>query len=227
MVKIKALPTLEQLKSGEIEISPLKQLLNQEPAKEWLKELPDAKTKNGEPIYFLPIERIDYLLNAIFSSSWIEILDTSLTQHSIVVSVRLLYVNPETGRVEHTDGVGAASSRLGIEQAAPIAESLAKKNAAKKLGKLFGRDLSRDLTEPERAEPQAENKLAEILELEPNPVRERILKQIRNTKTLAGLKNIAKAIEGRAEKNEINQQETEILTGELEKKVKFLTEKNN
>jgi hypothetical protein len=222
MKTLKQLPTLEQLKAGEVEFSPLKTLLNQEPAKEWLKELPDAKTKNGEPIYFLPIERIDYLLNSIFASSWIEILDTNLTQNSIVVSVRLLYVNPETGRVEHTDGVGAANSRLGIEQAAPIAESLAKKNAAKKLGRLFGRDLSRDLTEPEKAEQPKENKLEEIIELPENPVRARILTQIRKSKTLQGLRNTAAAIEKRLESEEITQQEFEILTAELEKKIEFL-----
>jgi hypothetical protein len=223
MSRLKILPSFEDLLSGNVELTELQRLLENEPKKEWLKNHPTAKNENGEFLQYLPIERIDFLLRSIYSGHWLEVIDTNLTQFSIQITVRLFVVNPENGRVEHTDGVGAASSKLGIEAAAPIAESLAKKNAAKKLGKIFGRDISREL-DGENEPKKTEQKQEETKE-ESNPVKERLLIQIKKTKSLQGLKNIVKAFTLRVEQEQITGVEFEEISNEIEKKTKELQNK--
>lgn len=223
MKKIKSLPSYENLLRGEIEQTELQKLLEQEPAGEWLKDHPTAKNDKGEFIKYLPIERIDFLLRGIYAGHWVEVIDTNLTQFSIQITVRLFVVNPETGRVEHSDGVGAASSKTSIEAAAPIAESLAKKNAAKKLGKIFGRDISRELegeNEPRKQEEKTtEEEKEKVID---NPVKERLIKQISKTRSLQGLKNIVSAFSVRYEAGQVSNEEFEEITKKIEERAKKL-----
>lgn len=222
MKKIKEIPSYENLLSGNIELNELQKLLEKEPAKEWLKDHPTAKNEKGEAVKYLPIERIDFLLRSIYAGHWVEVIDTNLTQFSIQITVRLFIVNPETGRVEHSDGVGAASSKLGIEAAAPIAESLAKKNAAKKLGKIFGRDISRELDGESEVKKPKEEEVKEEVKKDDNPVKNRLITQINKTRSAQGLKNIISAFSVRYEAGQVSEEEYEEINKEIEIKAKKL-----
>lgn len=222
--QVKEIPTLEQIKAGTIERTDLQKLLDNEPPREWLREHPTAKNEKGDPVLYLPIDKIDQLLTDIYAGAWTEITNTSLTPNSISITLRLFVVNPENGRVEHVDGIGAASSRVGIEAAAPIAESLAKKNAAKKLGRLFGRDLSREFEGMERktvtaGEPEIKQDLPEQKE---NPVKERLLKQTAKSRTLTGLTNVLKATRLRLEGGQLTEEEIEEVTEAINARAKKL-----
>lgn len=224
MKKIKSLPSYENLLKGEIEQTDLQKLLETEPAKEWLKDHPTAKNEKGEPVQYLPIERIDFLLRGIYAGHWLEVIDTNLTQFSIQITVRLFVVNPETGRVEHSDGVGGAGSKNGIEAAVPIAESLAKKNAAKKLGKIFGRDVSRELdgeTEPKKQIEKTEEVKTEEVEKK-NPVKTRLIEQIKRTNTADGLKKVVTAFSVRYEAGQVDNEEFNEVNEEIQKAAKRL-----
>lgn len=217
----KNLPTLEELKAGKVEIDPLRQLLESEPPTEWLRKHPTAINKaTGEAVVFLPIERVDYLLRSIFVSHWWEVLSVGIFQNSVQVTGRIFYVNPTTGRVEHSDGVGGAVSGQGMETAVPIAESNAKKSAAKKLGKIFGRDLSRDYNEAEVVKPEEAKK--EEAEQTTNPVAVRIIRQIKATRTRAGIQKINATIQEYVKQGELEEKDIELITAEAEKKVKTI-----
>lgn len=131
-------------------------LLNCNPPSTWVKEHPSSNEKNR--IYYIPIEKIEFLLTRIFNKWWVEIKEMQLIANSVVVTVRLYYINPITGKEEWQDGIGAqplqtdkgagatdfnAIKNNAVSLAAPSAESYAIKDAAEKLGKLFGKDLSR------------------------------------------------------------------------------------
>lgn len=219
--QVKRIPTIEEIKAGTVERTELQKLLENEPPKEWLREHPTAKNEKGEPVLYLPIDKIDQLLADIYAGSWTEITNTSLTQNSISITLRLFVVNPERMKVEHVDGIGAASSRVGIEAAAPIAESLAKKNAAKKLGRLFGRDLSREFEGVEKKGVVSENKdEEEKTQTVENPVKERVLKQIKNCKTEQGLKNAVKATSVRLENGQLSEDDIEEIQEAVKERAK-------
>lgn len=155
------LPTISELYKDEslIEVRrerELTLLLNCNPPSTWIKEHPSSTEKNR--IYYLPIEKVEFLLTRIFVKWWVEIKDTQLIANSVVVTVRLYYINPISNREEWQDGIGAqplqtdkgagatdfnAIKSNAVTIAAPAAESYAIKDAAEKLGKLFGKDLSR------------------------------------------------------------------------------------
>lgn len=162
------LPALQDLYSDKVTLSKqndLNILLNQEPNPKWLKDHPFAKrtieTPQGKkkvPIKYIPIERIEYLLTAIFISRKVEIKDTKLIGNSVTVTIRLHYKNPITNEWEWQDGIGAAPLQTdegagaiefdklkndAVMKAAPAAKSYAVKDAAEQIGKLFGSDLNR------------------------------------------------------------------------------------
>lgn len=163
-------PTIEQLyeeRELKHKESQLNALLNNPPKKEWIQKHPNAKKEvldeNGRkiqvPTEHLPIARVEWLLSWIFKTFKWEILRESLIGNSVVVTVRMWYVNPIRGEWQFHDGIGAVPLQtekgagatdwsqlksMAVQKGAPAAESFARKNAAKKLGKLFGRDLNRD-----------------------------------------------------------------------------------
>lgn len=127
-------------------------LMNQQPSPNWIKEHPMTKLK------YIPIEVIEFLLTSVFSSWKVEIKESKLIANSIVVTVRLHYLDPITGVWEWQDGIGASPIQTdkgagatefdkiksaAVMMAAPAAETFAVKDAAEKLGKLFGKDLNR------------------------------------------------------------------------------------
>jgi len=129
-------------------------ILNSEPSPSWIKEHPFVKN-----LKYLPIERVEYLLTAIFSRWEVEIKEVKLIANSIVTIVRLKVQNP----LDATDWiiqewVGAMPIQIAkwswaiefdkmstnaIQIWAPASESFAIKDAAEKLWKIFGKDLNR------------------------------------------------------------------------------------
>lgn len=133
----------------------LKFLLSHSPTAEWLK-----KNKYAQNAEYLPIDKVEYLLDRIFQEWKVEVLKTGQLLNSVEVTVRLNYIDPVTGLWKFHDGVGAkelqTKSETGhlktdlsniapgaVEMALPIAKSKAIRDAADHLGRLFGRDLNR------------------------------------------------------------------------------------
>lgn len=145
-------------------------IVNQEPKKEWLKNHPIAKKeiewvddkgvlqKKTVPAQFIPIERVEWLLDNVIGKYRKEIKSVQQVANSVVVTVRLHYWHPVWQEWTFHDGVGAAplqtNSGAGaidwnqiksnaVQIGAPAAESYAIKDAAEHIGKLFGRDANR------------------------------------------------------------------------------------
>jgi len=157
MAEKKNLPTIKEIHSGDLsgakDQSKLNQLLNNPPEQKWIKDHPIAKG-----VKYIPIERIEYLLTAVFLKWWIEVQEFKLIANSVSVHVRLFYIDPINGVPMHQDGLGAAPLQTdkdagaiefdhikndAVMKALPAAESYAIKDAAEKIGKLFGKDLNR------------------------------------------------------------------------------------
>ena len=134
----------------------LKSILNTEVNKKWLKNHPTAKN-----VKYLPIDKIEILLDMIFQEWRIEILNISQLAQSVCATVRVHYKNPITGEWSFHDGVGASPLQTNagksaadlaniknnaVQLAAPAAKSYAIKDAVEHLGKMFGRDLNRSDT---------------------------------------------------------------------------------
>lgn len=165
MADAKNLPTLSELHHDIAEAfknDKFKLLMNQPPHETWIKKHPLAKVKNDEgknvPARYLPIDKVELLLDRIFQMWRIEVLREYTMFNSIGVTVRVHYLHPVTGTWEFHDGVGAKSVQtdagataadLGaikdaaVQMALPSAKSYAIKDACDHLGKLFGKDLNR------------------------------------------------------------------------------------
>jgi len=128
-------------------------LMNQDPAKEWIKVHPFIKGYN-----YIPIERIEFLLKTIFKKYRIEILREGTSFNGVYVVVRVHYLHPVTNDMEFHDGIGAIELQTkkgtspadlsninngALGMAYPIAKSRAVKDACDHFGKLFGSDLNR------------------------------------------------------------------------------------
>lgn len=135
----------------------LNYLVNQKPKPDWIKKT--DKRVFGKELPYIPIERIEFLLTAIFKRWRVNIKSTQVLANSVVVTVKLEYQDPVTGEWMYQDGVGAAPMQTdkdasatdweriktsSVMKAAPAAESFAIKDAAEKIGRLFGKDLRRD-----------------------------------------------------------------------------------
>lgn len=140
----------------------LNKILNAPPKKEWLKAHPIVKVKNAQgqtvPHQYIPIEIVEYLLTSIFVKWRVEIKETKLIANSVVVSIRLHFLDPVSGMWDWQDGVGAAPLQTdqgkgatefnfiksaAVQMAAPAAESYAVSDAADKIGTIFGKDVNR------------------------------------------------------------------------------------
>jgi len=142
-----------------------KLLVNQPPHNSWIKKHPMAKTKNDQgnevPATYIPIDKVEFLLDRIFQDWKCEVLREGTMFNSVYVTIRLHYKHPISGEWMFHDGVGAKdmqkdanSGGLNIENikaaavmmALPSAKSYAIKDAAEHIGKLFGKDLNRSHT---------------------------------------------------------------------------------
>jgi hypothetical protein len=154
----------------------LKTLLNQLPHKAWVKT--NKFANNSE---YLPIDKVEFLLDRIFKEWQVEVKETKQLFNSVQVTIRLHYKNPVNGVWYYHDGVAAKELQTqkgtgpllpdfsninagAIEMAAPIAKSRAIKDAADHLGKLFGRDLNRKETVEYTADESLRARQDEIIE---------------------------------------------------------------
>lgn len=217
VTNIKKLPTLQELNLDAAEAyknDQFKTLMNQEPLKKWLKPHPmatkkisvpnaDGKTftKKEVPAEYLPIDKVEFLLDRIFQNWKIEVKETGVMFNSIYVTVRVHYQSPIDKEWYFHDGVGAAPVQkdkdtvLSIETiksaaisiALPSAKSYAIKDACDHIGKLFGRDTNRQDTV--QFSGAYEKPTAPDSDLKED---ERILLLIKNAKTRVDLTKIKK-----------------------------------
>ena len=164
-------------------------ILNQVPPAKWIKTHPIVKSHK-----YLPIDKIEFLLRAIFKETSIEILDTGTAFNGVWVSVRVHYKDFIDGKMKFHDGIGAAELQTkkgesvanlnainsgAISMAFPIAKTLAVKDACDHFGRLFGSDLNRKDIAPIK-KPESPHNYEE----------ERISKKIDECKTHEDLETI-------------------------------------
>lgn len=129
-------------------------LLNQDPYEKWVKIHP-----LNSSVKYLPIERVEYLLNRIYGGFNVEVKNQPvILVNSVQVTVRVHVVNPVTEEKEFQDGVAAWPIQMdegsnptditkikpnGVQLAVAAAKSDAIKDAAHHFGRIFGRDLNR------------------------------------------------------------------------------------
>jgi hypothetical protein len=153
---IHKIPTLNELYDDKLEIikqGKLNIILNQEPKADWIKAHPFVKN-----LKYLPVERVEYLLTAIFGKWRVEVKEIKIIANSIVTTVRLHVKDPISGEWDYQDGIGATPIQVtkgsgatefdkmnssAVQIGAPASESYAVKDAAEKFGKIFGKDLNR------------------------------------------------------------------------------------
>jgi hypothetical protein len=128
-------------------------LLNNEPKKEWVKEHPFIRGYK-----YLPIDKIEFLLQKIFKKYRIEILREGTSFNGVFVVVRVHYQHPITQEMEFHDGIGASQLQTAkgtspsdlininngaLSMAYPMAKTIAIKDACDHFGNLFGANLNR------------------------------------------------------------------------------------
>lgn len=147
-------------------------LVNHPPHEMWLKKHKYIDKGNHK---YLPIDKVEFLLNRIFGGYQVEVRNVTQLFNSVCVTVRLIVRHPVTGETIFQDGIGAAPMQTdegakaadmgaiksaAVQIGAPAAESYAIKDAAEKFGAIFGRDLNkRDLLEFQGAYDKQEAKV--------------------------------------------------------------------
>lgn len=180
--ELKKLPTYDDLVNAKVlnlnkEENQFQVLLNQNPPEKFIKI--NEKAQNSK---YVPIDKVEYLLTALFINWRVEVLNYSLIANSIAVHVRVFYVSPVSGLELHQDGLGAwpIQTKAGcspvdfnnithaaIQMALPSAKSLAIRDATDHIGRIFGKDLNRkDLMSYDSLSSRSETKLTDQ-ELEP------------------------------------------------------------
>ena len=129
-------------------------ILNTPPPQSWLKVHPMAKG-----VKYLPIDRVEFILNNIFKNWRVEVKEVSMIANSVTVIVRVHFQNPITKSWGYEDGVGAAPIPTnkgagasdwmqvksdGVQKALPAAKSYAIKDACECIGQIFGTNVNRD-----------------------------------------------------------------------------------
>jgi len=151
------LPTLAEIYSGNLETTArLEQftlLLNQQPNPDWI-----VKHKFIKDYYYLPIDKVEYLLKVIFKEFKIEITGQGIAFNGVWVTVRVHYKHPITDEWMFHDGIGAEQLQTkkdtspadlaninngAVKMAFPIAKTVAIKDACDHFGTLFGSDINR------------------------------------------------------------------------------------
>lgn len=133
-----------------------KKALNVNPPKSWVKQ--NKYAGNSE---YIPIDKVEALLDCIFQEWQVEIKEVKQLAQSICAIVRLHYKDPVSGEWRYHDGVGATPIKTekgadasdmskivssAVATGAPSAVSYAIKDAADHLGNLFGKNLNRQDT---------------------------------------------------------------------------------
>jgi hypothetical protein len=130
----------------------IKTLLNMPVNQAWLKKHPVS----GHA--YLPVDKVDYLLDRIYGRWEVSIKSISQIEQSVYAIITLKVWNPNRGEWDYQDGAGAMPIQVdsgskpsdmaaiksnGVQLAVPAAVSYAKKDAAENLGTIFGRNVSR------------------------------------------------------------------------------------
>lgn len=149
------LPTIQDIvKDDELSLKQNKfmVLMNQPPPEKWVQEHPITHQK------YLPVERVEWLMSRVFTKWKPEVRSVQLLGNSIVIVLRVHYIDPITGEWEWVEGVGGAPLQTNkgsgaadfsnlksssVQMAAPAAKSYAFKDACECLGRIFGKDLNR------------------------------------------------------------------------------------
>lgn len=149
------LPTIQEIHDENPDAfkqDQFKTLVNQLPPAAWVKKHP----LSGHA--YVPVEKVEYLLDAIVGQWKLEILTIVPMFQSVVATIRLHYFNPATLTWEYHDGGGASPVQTdkgesaanlsaiksnALQLAVPAAISYALKDAAEHIGIIFGRNVSR------------------------------------------------------------------------------------
>ena len=120
----------------------IKEIFAQEPPKEWLKEINYLDGKKG---MYIPIDKIEELLDLIADSWHTEVKHTTLINHSVTVIVRVTMVIGDKVYYQEGGATEVATNTNPIQTIFPKAISMAVKNACKRWGRIFGRDVERQV----------------------------------------------------------------------------------
>lgn len=129
------------------------EIVNQSPPDSWLQNHPLVKN-----VKYLPIERVEWMLDKMFQQWRVEVLREGTMFNSIYCAVRLHYYHPVQGAWTSQDGYAAVPAKTkqgakasdmteilseSVMTGLPAAKSFAIKDAADHIGKIFGRDVNR------------------------------------------------------------------------------------
>lgn len=120
----------------------IKDIFNQEPPKEWLKEINYLDGKKG---LHLPIDKVEEILDNISDNWSVEIKDTTVINHSVTVTVSVIMLIGERRFRQDGGATEIATNTNPIQTLYPKAISMAVKNACKRWGRIFGRDVERQV----------------------------------------------------------------------------------
>lgn len=150
------LATIDDIKNGVIvnpNVKKFDDLMNQQPIEEWVKKHPYIAGYR-----YLPIDKVETLMKAIFPQWKIEITGQGTAFNGVWVTVRVHYLHPVTGEWNYHDGIGAAQLQTkkgcsvadlasinngALSMAFPLAKTVAIKDACDHFGNLFGANLNR------------------------------------------------------------------------------------
>lgn len=200
IVKYKV-PTLAEIHEDNLEVAykneQLNLLLNQPPKKEWIKKHPFIDNH-----YYLPIDKVEFMLRKIFKMAKIEVLREGTMFNAVYCAVRVHYFHPIQNEWMYYDGVGAcqlqtkkgtsASDLVNINNGAvsmalPIAKTLAVKDACDHFGNVFGANLNRkdtvqftadgELANEKSKQEQEHEELTELYSLKKDSIHDLLFKQ--------------------------------------------------
>ena len=125
----------------------LKEVLSQEPPASWIKEIEYADGKKGA---YLPIDKVEMILDNISDTWSVEIKNTIFLSHSVTVIVRVTFSIGVNSYFQEGGATILVGKEVTAQTAFPIAKSMAVKDACECFGRIFGRDLNRgkDLVVP-------------------------------------------------------------------------------
>lgn len=130
-----------------------KEIVNTEPPYIWVRTNKFANNSK-----YLPIDKIELMLDTVFTDWQIEIKSVTQLAQSICAIVRVHYKDPVSQEWRYHDGVGGQELKTdkgfsaasldhiktdAVRAGAPAAVSRAIRDACEHIGKLFGRDLNR------------------------------------------------------------------------------------
>lgn len=131
----------------------LKEKFSQEPSSLWLKEIIYPDGKKG---LYLPIDKVEDILDSLSDSWSVDIKQTIIINHSVSVVVRVTINIGDKSYFNDGGATEVATHTNPIQTLFPKAISMATKNACKKWGRLFGRDVERQVDEVIMDVPKSE-----------------------------------------------------------------------